>query len=242
MSSIFFFYPPTLPPLSVHVSLFLSATVSERTMLVNFYFFLNAAFLSFRKKDDSDVRVDIMWSFALVNLVIDFVNLGFFWSNDGASSDPPTPTLKQKYKHGNVISESSAETQHGDSEIEEMGINLKFSESYVPSANDTSELNLNMMSALTHIIADTLRSLAVLIAALMSQYSANISGSRADDWAAILVSVCIAISTIPLILAMCRKMKLYSSMVIPSGAVEQAHFFVISDSSGSSDSEDGDHE
>ena len=68
--------------------------------------------------------------------------------------------------------------------------------------NDSSSrvLNLNMCSAWTHICADTLRSLAVLIAAGFAYLFPNLlSLADADSWGAIVVSVIIIVSLGPLV-------------------------------------------
>ena len=57
---------------------------------------------------------------------------------------------------------------------------------------------MNMCSAYTHIFADTMRSIAVLIAALVAELS-GASGEFCDSVAAIIVSVIIGLSATPLI-------------------------------------------
>lgn len=59
--------------------------------------------------------------------------------------------------------------------------------------------NLNMCSAWTHICADTLRSLAVVLAAGIATLVPAVDGSMADSVAAIVVSVIIFISLMPLV-------------------------------------------
>eukprot|EP01038_Epipyxis_sp_PR26KG_P004310 gene4310-6107_t len=59
--------------------------------------------------------------------------------------------------------------------------------------------NLNMMSAFTHILGDTFRTVAVLSAALVSSIF-SIKGDICDSWAAILVSLSIFIVCLPLLL------------------------------------------
>lgn len=58
--------------------------------------------------------------------------------------------------------------------------------------------NLNMISALTAVIGDTARTLSVLIAAFVSIYR-NIHANTCDAWAAIAVTISVAIISIPLI-------------------------------------------
>ena len=63
-------------------------------------------------------------------------------------------------------------------------------------------LNLNMCSAYTHVMADTLRSIAVLVAAMIAYLDHRISPTIADATAAIVVSIIIAISLGPLIIGL----------------------------------------
>ncbi len=64
--------------------------------------------------------------------------------------------------------------------------------------------NLNMCSAYTHVMADTLRSVAVLVAAALSCSIETISPSEADAVASIVVSVIIAASLGPLIVGLLK--------------------------------------
>lgn len=55
-----------------------------------------------------------------------------------------------------------------------------------------------MCSAYTHVIADTFRSIAVLLSALLSKTTNSIDPEVADAWAAIIVSCIIFLTVIPL--------------------------------------------
>jgi Co/Zn/Cd efflux system component len=60
--------------------------------------------------------------------------------------------------------------------------------------------NLNMCSAFTHVFADTLRSIAVIVAAVFSElFPGTLSPEEADATAAVVVSVLILLSLLPLI-------------------------------------------
>jgi len=58
--------------------------------------------------------------------------------------------------------------------------------------------NLNMISALTHVGGDTLRTLSVFIAAVVAT-TTTVSGALCDAWAAVVVSFTICIAVCPLI-------------------------------------------
>jgi Co/Zn/Cd efflux system component len=62
----------------------------------------------------------------------------------------------------------------------------------------TVPTNMNMCSAYTHVLADTLRSIAVITAVLLALYN-DIEPALADATAALIVSFLIALSLIPLI-------------------------------------------
>lgn len=66
-------------------------------------------------------------------------------------------------------------------------------------SKESRELNLNMCSAYTHVMADTLRSIAVLVAAALAFSIKAIDPSIADACASIVVSMIIAISLGPLL-------------------------------------------
>jgi Co/Zn/Cd efflux system component len=64
---------------------------------------------------------------------------------------------------------------------------------------EDEQTNLNMCSAYTHVFADTLRSIAVIIAAVMAEVVPNITPEVADSTAAVIVSILILLSLIPLL-------------------------------------------
>lgn len=53
-------------------------------------------------------------------------------------------------------------------------------------------------SAYTHVFADTIRSIAVLVASVLAQFISNISAEQADSSAAVAVSIIILIALCPL--------------------------------------------
>jgi len=64
--------------------------------------------------------------------------------------------------------------------------------------NEKEETNLNMCSAYTHVFADTIRSIAVIVASIVAQFYDGITPEEADATAAIVVSAVILISLLPL--------------------------------------------
>lgn len=106
--------------------------------------------------DGNDADPTVMWAFALVNLVLDFVNIAMFF-----------------------VGKSDAGT-------------------YYFSCTVCNKLDLNMMSAFAHVGADTLRSIAVLVAGIAADEN-YVSSDRADSIGAIVVSFAIALSCVPLV-------------------------------------------
>jgi len=64
--------------------------------------------------------------------------------------------------------------------------------------DDKEQANLNMCSAYTHVFADTLRSIAVILAAGVAELVEDVSPEEADATAAVIVSVLILLSLVPL--------------------------------------------
>ncbi|KAI2493691.1 Cation efflux family [Fragilaria crotonensis] len=73
-----------------------------------------------------------------------------------------------------------------------------------------NEANLNMCSAYTHVFVDTLRSLAVIIAATVAHLAHEVTSEEADATAAIVVSALILFSLFPLLsglVSTCRELR-----------------------------------
>lgn len=66
------------------------------------------------------------------------------------------------------------------------------------NSNSSKTINGKKCSAYTHVFADTLRSIAVLCAAIMAEYLPNVTPEEADASAAVAVSFIIAIALLPL--------------------------------------------
>ena len=74
-----------------------------------------------------------------------------------------------------------------------------------PTAEKTTA-NLNMISALTHVGGDSLRTASVFIAAVVATVT-TVPGSLCDAWAAVVVSVTIIVAVIPLIIEIVKASK-----------------------------------
>mmetsp|Transcript_19135 Transcript_19135/g.28337 ORF Transcript_19135/g.28337 Transcript_19135/m.28337 type:complete len:467 (-) Transcript_19135:373-1773(-) len=106
-----------------------------------------------------------------------------------SSNDTPKPALKASRKNEPIFKEKLQSNEDVDSQDyadddESQGI--------------IEEANLNMCSAYTHVFADTLRSIAVIVAALMAEFADSVTSEEADATAAVAVSILILVSLLPL--------------------------------------------
>lgn len=117
---------------------------------------------------DDDVDVAFLYGFACANFLVDCISSGLFY-------------LKRKDV---LLSEA---------------LILKNKRSFILENEEDKKqkTNLNMISALTHVGGDTMRTLSVFFAAVIS--TAGQPSSLCDAWAAIVVSFTICIAVIPLV-------------------------------------------
>lgn len=118
--------------------------------------------------DGDDVNVYFLYGFSCANMVVDLLSSYMFY----AKKDSVFETVD-----GNLLANSS--------QAEEVN-------------EDKKGINLNMMSALTHVGGDTLRTIAVFISAVVSS-ATSISSDITDAWAAVVVTITIFALIIPLV-------------------------------------------
>mmetsp|Transcript_905 Transcript_905/g.1194 ORF Transcript_905/g.1194 Transcript_905/m.1194 type:complete len:345 (+) Transcript_905:134-1168(+) len=165
--------------------------------------------------DDDDVSVPIMLFFSAANLLLDVVNVTCFTRADmnfgltiirkesrmiGESIRGVDYHLVEAGVTGSHDSEEQARLLSKDPNDSST---LRGTYGSADSGNDGHTegtlVNLNMCSAWTHVCADTMRSVAVLVAAAIATYVPSVDGSKADAVAAVVVSFIIFISLIPLV-------------------------------------------
>jgi len=88
--------------------------------------------------------------------------------------------------------------------------------------------NLNMCSAYTHVFADTLRSIAVIIAACVAEIVPKVTPEEADATAAVVVSFLILLSLMPLIQGLLRSVSELRSILAEEKS--EVMFRTLSDS------------
>jgi Co/Zn/Cd efflux system component len=70
--------------------------------------------------------------------------------------------------------------------------------------HEEDDTNLNMCSAYTHVFADTLRSVAVLVAAVVALLGPNVTPEVADSFGSVVVSLLILFTVVPLVHGLVR--------------------------------------
>lgn len=137
--------------------------------------------------DDPEPNATIMVIFSILNLLLDAVNVFYFAKVDQAIIKPigfDTVTEESLLiSDESTVSEDDYTSTENDEEHDGQHVTL---------------INLNMCSAWTHVFADTCRSVAVLLAGSLVYFCKSLSSTKADAAAALVVSIIIFISCIPL--------------------------------------------
>ena len=144
---------------------------------VSTYVTIDAIDVVVNPPEDDDVDVIFLFAFAGANMAVDII-CALCFSMLGS----------------NVIYQKNCHTFSTD-ELAPRHIEFLKDESISPV---DQKKNLNMISALTHVSGDTLRTLSVFIAALFATFS-DFSGAQCDAWAAIVVTATIFGIVIPLV-------------------------------------------
>jgi Co/Zn/Cd efflux system component len=138
-------------------------------------------------EDDPEPNATIMVIFSILNLLLDAVNVFYFAKVDQAIIKPiGFDTLTEEsllISDESTTSEDDNTSTENDDEHDDQHAHL---------------INLNMCSAWTHVFADTCRSIAVLLAGSLVYFCDNLSSTKADAAAALVVSMVIFFSCIPL--------------------------------------------
>lgn len=187
-------YLELVPPLISCMTLLVVTFTTMRDSLVTLFFL--------KEPHEEDPDLNIMLLFSGLNLILDAVNVFFFaqanqaivtpidfdkqLQQPAAAASESTPLMKRKdtasfADTNDTTTCDDLESNRSDDDISDDGVNL------------------NMCSAWTHVFADTLRSVAVLCAAGLATVSGVISADEADAGAALVVSIVILLSCIPLL-------------------------------------------
>lgn len=155
-------------------------------------------------QEEEDVNVCFLWAFSVSNFIVDALSSFLFYlrGKDGLlpGHEMNTPAL--------------------DREAVDMVKRHPLASLPIP--------NLNMLSALTHVGGDTLRTISVFVAAAVST-GTGISGAMCDAWAMVVVSFTILLCVIPL----CREIyKAYKAPIPPDEDEDNDNEFVSIERSG----------
>lgn len=159
----------------------------------------------------------IMTIFSSLNLLLDILNLLYFMRSDIQTKSDSYSSLEDSKLISDIEEDISIATTPGDI------LNPTSNESDENVGTDRSaesETNLNMCSAYTHVIADTIRSVAVLIAAAVANISSSVTPEKADAMAAIVVALIIVLSLIPLLQRLYRKCLEFRRMEEAQGFID----------------------
>jgi Co/Zn/Cd efflux system component len=179
------------------------------------------------KPADDDVDITMLWLFSSLNAVVDIVSVYMFYQRgNDVFYEEPLDAMDPNSRHAMVDLEvedgaSSAVAANGsgsggnDAAVNN-NININSNTSNNPIGmqrerqarnQEAPKTNLNMISALTHVGGDSLRTISVFVAAAVAT-ATSIPGYLCDAWAAVFVSVTIVIMVVPLTkeiaLAYCR--------------------------------------
>ena len=149
---------------------------------------------------DDDIDVAFLFGFAAGNAAIDILSSCYFFLGGSMKDVFYTPV------NGKVYDEVDPETilienplNDSDSMRARLGTSPSTPSSPASPLASTQlfQVNLNMLSAFAHLSSDSMRTLSVIIAAIVATYT-DIPSSLCDAWAAVAVAVTIIAVILPL--------------------------------------------
>ena len=160
-------------------------------------------------EEDDDVNIFFLYGFAGANLIVDIISSYMFYRRRHSvflSTLSRDSTEDIMLNHVQLTSEKNEENYH-DSVMNPISTEqIHTSSRSSTSTTPKTRANLNMISAFTHVGGDSMRTISVFIAAIIS--SATLArGNVCDAWASIVVTITILICIIPLILEIIKAVK-----------------------------------
>ena len=200
-----------------------SPAISLFSLLSVTIYIVNKACATLKAPSGATPNIQYMLCFSSINLLIDFVNIGAFYLGAPSGHDHHEDE-KRKASHpsSHALCTNSPKPACYDSCCSDpsMPASAAATPSTAPPSPAASETgvvsvslpvpvpqNLNMFSAHTHLMADTLRSVSVFGSGLLC-LTAGVDPSKADAWGAIVIGVIIAMSSVPLVTGLYYKLKL----------------------------------
>lgn len=157
--------------------------------------FTDAVIVLMSPPETDNVKVSFMYFFSILNFFVDAICVALFYIRGGEVF-----LEKQVEAFPEISLDTSEHEKEEFGHLDDVFDNDIFSNRKFNGANGGGQppvRNLNMISAFTHVGGDTLRTVSVLIAAMISTIG-GINADVCDAWAAIAVSVTIIALLTPL--------------------------------------------
>eukprot|EP00984_Skeletonema_dohrnii_P018399 scaffold8581_cov103-Skeletonema_dohrnii-CCMP3373.AAC.8 len=166
------------------------------------------------ESEQTQPNLKIMMAFSTANLFLDLFNVTCF------------ATAKHLMGY-NTTEQSNTEQHYGEVIDDEVysGLNADDNESGIDpeETEEDKRVNLNMCSAYTHVFADTLRSIAVIVASVIAEVTKIVTPEVADAAAAVIVSAIILLSLIPLFSGLIRTWRELRSIAAEVKLLSESH-------------------
>ena len=171
------------------------------------------------EKEQSRPNLVLMMTFSILNLLLDVVNVTCFARAKHLMGYKTEETKEGEdtQQYGVIDADEELAEENGaqyeihqptsndeDGSIEEQSGDFSEEPAQSQESNDDERVNLNMCSAYTHVFADTCRSIAVIIAAGIAEIVPSVTSEVADATAAVIVSIIIFASVLPLFRGLCH--------------------------------------
>lgn len=160
------------------------------------------------RSSPSGPNLNVMIIFSSINLLLDILNMSCFARAKHLLGYKTTSGTRQHldhhHRHHHSHETNAAEITTAVDNIVvllEDGVASNAKEDpndHIANDSDDDSANLNMCAAYTHVFADTQRSLAVILAVIIAKVVQGVTPEMADATAAIVVSLLILLSLIPL--------------------------------------------
>lgn len=156
-------------------------------------------------EDDEEVDVIFLYCFSAINFFIDAIStLLFYIKGKDVLMYMPRKRFSSEYSFKSSNSSNSSNPnqtmtpfEHSQNKQNDPEASHCDDDGLTNSSPLDPKTNVNMISALTHVTADTLRSISVFVSALISTVG-GYSSTLCDAWASIFVIITIFIAVIPL--------------------------------------------
>jgi Co/Zn/Cd efflux system component len=142
-------------------------------------------------------NLELMMTFSTANLLLDVFNVTCFARAKHLMGYNTTEKSDNQQQYGEVTDDDLFSGLNDDNDESGTGTDPE-------EVEEDERVNLNMCSAYTHVFADTLRSIAVIIASIIAEVSEVVTPEVADATAAVIVSAIILLSLVPLFSGLIR--------------------------------------